>query len=145
MQISRELEARGRARRRRRATERGAGRFARDRGIRRNLWRNWGHLRVRDSRRILDMKLLVLGGTGLVGARVLQRALADAGVVRVIAPARVELPLNGKLVNPVGGRLEELVPAAFAEGPDAVSARWGLRLLRRDRRKRFVTLIMSCR
>jgi uncharacterized protein YbjT (DUF2867 family) len=83
------------------------------------------------------MKLLVLGATGLVGARVLQRALADAGVARVIAPARVELPLNGKLVNPVGGRLEELVPAAFAEGPDAVVCALGTTIAKAGSKEAF--------
>ncbi len=83
------------------------------------------------------MKVLVLGGTGLVGARVLERALADAGVARVIAPTRLELARNEKLVNPVGGRLEELVQAAMAEGPDAVICALGTTIAKAGSKEAF--------
>jgi len=84
------------------------------------------------------MKLLVLGGTGLVGARVLARALADGAFTRVIAPARVELPPNEKLVNPVGARLEELVPAAMmGEGPDAVVCALGTTIAKAGSKEAF--------
>jgi uncharacterized protein YbjT (DUF2867 family) len=83
------------------------------------------------------MKLLVLGATGLVGARVLARALADGAFTRVIAPARVELPPNEKLVNPVGARLEELVPAAMGEGPDAVVCALGTTIAKAGSKEAF--------
>src|SRR3954453_780746 len=47
------------------------------------------------------MKLLVLGGTGLVGRHVLELALADARINAVVAPVRRPLPANPKLLSPI--------------------------------------------
>ncbi len=44
--------------------------------------------------------LLLVGATGLVGRHVLERALADPRVGRVVAPARRELPAHSKLFAP---------------------------------------------
>lgn len=45
--------------------------------------------------------LLIAGATGLVGRHVLDDALQDARVTRVVAPTRRALPVHPKLVNPV--------------------------------------------
>ncbi len=44
---------------------------------------------------------MLVGATGLVGGAVLQQALADARVTRIVAPTRRELPPHPKLENPV--------------------------------------------
>jgi uncharacterized protein YbjT (DUF2867 family) len=44
---------------------------------------------------------MLVGATGLVGGAVLRQALADAGVTRIVAPTRRELPPHPKLENPV--------------------------------------------
>ncbi|PQV45135.1 NAD-dependent dehydratase [Paraburkholderia sp. BL21I4N1] len=66
------------------------------------------------------MKLLLLGATGLVGGGILKLALANDSVSGVIAPTRKPLAPSGKLVNPLGSRLEELAPILIAHKPDAV-------------------------
>jgi uncharacterized protein YbjT (DUF2867 family) len=66
------------------------------------------------------MKILLLGATGLVGSETLKLALSDESVTKVIAPTRTQLPPNEKIVNPVGPRLEELIPDAMSYAPDAV-------------------------
>ena len=66
------------------------------------------------------MKLLLLGATGLVGGSALKLALSHDAISEVIAPTRNPLAPNGKLVNPVGPRLEELVSIIAAHQPDAV-------------------------
>lgn len=45
--------------------------------------------------------VLLVGATGLVGRSVLQLALADARVARVVAPTRRALPIHPKLFNPL--------------------------------------------
>lgn len=45
--------------------------------------------------------VLLVGATGLVGRAVLQQALADARVARVVAPTRRALPTHPKLLNPL--------------------------------------------
>lgn len=45
--------------------------------------------------------LLVVGATGLVGQSVLQQALANPRIARVIAPSRRPLPAHARLHNPV--------------------------------------------
>lgn len=47
------------------------------------------------------MKLILAGAAGLVGQHVLQLALADARVERVVAPSRRALPPHPKLLAPV--------------------------------------------
>ena len=46
-------------------------------------------------------RLLLLGGTGAVGKKVLAQALADADILQVIAPTRRALPAHPKLINPL--------------------------------------------
>lgn len=66
------------------------------------------------------MKLLVLGATGLVGSRTVELALSTEAFSEVIAPTRKPLTPRGRLVNPVGPRLEELVWSLTSHKPDAV-------------------------
>lgn len=47
------------------------------------------------------MKILLAGATGLVGRHVLEQALADPRIVRVVAPSRRPLPAHPKLENPL--------------------------------------------
>lgn len=46
-------------------------------------------------------RLLLVGGTGLVGQSVLAQALADPRVEQLVAPTRRALPAHPKLLNPV--------------------------------------------
>ncbi|WP_137918729.1 NAD-dependent dehydratase [Hydrogenophaga sp. 2FB] len=46
-------------------------------------------------------QLMLVGATGLVGSHVLQKALDDAAVARVVAPTRKPLAPHPKLLNPV--------------------------------------------
>lgn len=46
-------------------------------------------------------QLMLVGATGLVGSHVLQQALADPEVARVVAPTRKPLTPHAKLFNPV--------------------------------------------
>src|ERR1700740_2433809 len=56
------------------------------------------------------MRLLVLGATGLVGSTALKQALAKDAISEVVAPTRIPLVPQNKLVNPVNLRLDELAP-----------------------------------
>jgi uncharacterized protein YbjT (DUF2867 family) len=47
------------------------------------------------------LRLMLVGSTGAVGQEVLRLALADARVIRIIAPTRRPLPPHPKLENPV--------------------------------------------
>lgn len=47
------------------------------------------------------MQLLIVGATGLVGSQVLQQALADSRITRVVAPVRRALPAHPQLSAPV--------------------------------------------
>jgi uncharacterized protein YbjT (DUF2867 family) len=69
---------------------------------------------------ILQMKLLLLGATGLVGCYVLTLALSDSSFSEVVAPTRRPLEPNSKLVNPIASRLEALLPALMSYHPNAV-------------------------
>ncbi len=66
------------------------------------------------------MKLLLLGATGLVGNAALKLALSNDAFSEVIAPTRKSLLPKDRLVNPVGPRLEELVPLLMSYQPDAI-------------------------
>jgi uncharacterized protein YbjT (DUF2867 family) len=66
------------------------------------------------------MKLLLLGATGLVGSRTLKLALSNHAFSEVIAPTRTPLAPSDRLVNPVGSRLEEMIPNLMSYQPDAV-------------------------
>lgn len=65
-------------------------------------------------------RLMVLGGTGLVGQAVLALALADGRVGRIIAPTRRPLPPHPKLDNPIVADFDQLDPGADAWRVDAV-------------------------
>ena len=47
------------------------------------------------------MQLLIVGATGLVGSQVLQQALADSRITRVVAPVRRALPAHPRLLAPL--------------------------------------------
>src|SRR5260370_1290567 len=47
------------------------------------------------------MQLLIVGATGLVGSQVLQQALADSRITRVVAPVRRALPAHPRLLPPL--------------------------------------------
>jgi uncharacterized protein YbjT (DUF2867 family) len=49
----------------------------------------------------LPKSLLLFGATGLVGQHVLQLALSDSRIARIIAPTRKSLEVHTKLLNPV--------------------------------------------
>jgi uncharacterized protein YbjT (DUF2867 family) len=66
------------------------------------------------------MKLLLLGASGLVGGKTLKLALSNAAFSEVIAPTRQPLVPSERLANPVGSRLEELVPNLMSYRPDAI-------------------------
>ena len=46
-------------------------------------------------------QLMLVGSTGLVGGQVLEQALADPAVARVVAPTRRSLVPHPKLLNPL--------------------------------------------
>ncbi|MGA1798888.1 NAD(P)H-binding protein [Sphingomonas sp. 4RDLI-65] len=46
-------------------------------------------------------KILLAGATGLIGSKVLKLLLENESVTQVVAPTRRQLPLHGKLINPI--------------------------------------------
>ena len=66
------------------------------------------------------MRLLLLGATGLVGSSALRLALSNKVFSDVIAPTRKPMAPRDRLVNPVGPRLEELIPGLMSYKIDAV-------------------------
>jgi uncharacterized protein YbjT (DUF2867 family) len=46
-------------------------------------------------------RLLIVGATGLVGRIVLEKALSDLRIERIVAPTRRALPSDPKLINPL--------------------------------------------
>jgi uncharacterized protein YbjT (DUF2867 family) len=58
---------------------------------------------------------MLVGATGLVGAPVLQQAQSNAGVDRIVAPTRRELPPHPKLENPLVDF--ERLPLMWRGGP----------------------------
>ncbi|MDP8796814.1 NAD(P)H-binding protein [Serratia marcescens] len=54
-------------------------------------------------------RALLVGATGLVGRELLQRLQSDPQVTAIVAPTRTPLPPHGKLTNPVGDALFELL------------------------------------
>ena len=83
------------------------------------------------------MKLLLLGATGLVGSRTLKLALFNDSFAKVIAPTRKPLPPDERLVNPVGERLEELVPIVLSHKPNAVICALGTTKAKAGSREAF--------
>jgi uncharacterized protein YbjT (DUF2867 family) len=66
------------------------------------------------------MRLLLLGASGLVGSRTLELALSSDAISELMAPTRNPLAPDKKLLNPVGSRLADLLPAVDSFRPDAV-------------------------
>jgi len=56
-------------------------------------------------------KVLLLGGSGLVGRELLRLLQLDPRVSRIVAPSRRPLPPGSKVVNPLGANLTSLVVA----------------------------------
>jgi uncharacterized protein YbjT (DUF2867 family) len=83
------------------------------------------------------MKLLLLGATGLVGSRALKLALSSHAFSAVIAPTRKPLAPGDRLVNPVGPRLEALVPNLMSYQPDAVVCALGTTLAKAGSKEAF--------
>jgi uncharacterized protein YbjT (DUF2867 family) len=73
------------------------------------------------SRETVPMtRVLLLGGSGVVGRVALQIALNDKRVARVVAPTRRPLPSHPKLVNPVSPSLESFLPDVAGWAIDSV-------------------------
>jgi uncharacterized protein YbjT (DUF2867 family) len=72
------------------------------------------------SNLVAEMKVLILGATGLVGRSTLVQAVTHPAITHVIAPTREPLPPSSKLSNPVAERLELLLPEVLTWGVDAV-------------------------
>jgi uncharacterized protein YbjT (DUF2867 family) len=66
------------------------------------------------------MKLLLLGATGLVGSETLRLVLAGHSSIEVVAPTRTPIAPHARLINPIGSRLEKLIPDLTLHRPDAV-------------------------
>ncbi|KAB8309808.1 hypothetical protein GW579_09815 [Rahnella sp. Lac-M11] len=56
-------------------------------------------------------KVLLLGGSGLIGRELLRLLQLDPRVSRIVAPSRRPLPPGNKLINPLGANLTSLVVA----------------------------------
>ncbi|HEJ7834815.1 NAD(P)H-binding protein [Serratia marcescens] len=54
-------------------------------------------------------RALLVGATGLVGRELLQLLQSDPQITAIVAPTRTPLPPQGKLTNPVGDALFELL------------------------------------
>ena len=54
-------------------------------------------------------RALLVGATGLVGRELLQLLQSDPQITAIVAPTRTPLPPHGKLTNPVGDALFELL------------------------------------
>ncbi|MGQ5792718.1 NAD(P)H-binding protein [Serratia sp. IR-2025] len=54
-------------------------------------------------------RALLVGATGLVGRELLQLLQSDPQITAIVAPTRTLLPPHGKLTNPVGDALFELL------------------------------------
>ncbi|MFM2089336.1 MAG: hypothetical protein RLZZ237_4205 [Pseudomonadota bacterium] len=74
------------------------------------------------------MIILLLGATGLVGRHVLEQALADDRITRLVAPTRRALRQHPKLLNPTSSRLEELTHITAITSVDAVICAIGTRI-----------------
>ena len=86
----------------------------------------------------VEMKILLLGSSGLVGKNVLAQALAHPAVISVVAPTRQPLAPHPKLTNPVSDHLESLLSEGVAWGIDGSSVRWERRSARLAPKRHFV-------
>ncbi len=82
-------------------------------------------------------KLLVAGGTGLVGKALLELALADPRVTQVVAPTRQVLAPHPKLVNPVLQDFENMDAQASWWRVGAVACALGTTLRQAGSRSAF--------
>ena len=83
------------------------------------------------------MRLLVLGATGLVGGAALKLALSNDAFSEVIAPTRAPLANAERLVNPVGPRLEDLLPTLMLDKLDAVICALGTTIAKAGSKEAF--------
>lgn len=83
------------------------------------------------------MKLMIVGGTGLVGRHLLDLALADGRVELVVAPARRPLSAHPKLISPQVD-FDHLPAEAHWWGVDAVICALGTTLRTAGSRAAFI-------
>jgi uncharacterized protein YbjT (DUF2867 family) len=83
------------------------------------------------------MKILLLGGSGLVGKNVLAQALAHPAMTSVVAPTRQPLPPHPKLINPVSDHLESLLSEGVARGIDGVVCALGTTISKAGSKEAF--------
>jgi uncharacterized protein YbjT (DUF2867 family) len=86
---------------------------------------------------VFDMKVLILGATGLVGRNALAQTLAHPAVTQVIAPTRKPLPKLDKLLNPVAPDLELLLPELPGWRPDAAICATGTTIKKAGSKEAF--------
>jgi uncharacterized protein YbjT (DUF2867 family) len=86
---------------------------------------------------IPEMKLLLLGATGLVGSETMKLALASDAFSELLAPTRHPLEPHQKLINPVTSRLEELLPTLASSQVDAVICALGTTRAKAGSKKAF--------
>lgn len=94
------------------------------------MGREWGMMRASGK------TVVVVGATGLVGRAVVELALADARVARVVAPTRRALPERAELVNPIVD-FDALPGDAGWWAADAVVCTLGTTLKRAGSREAF--------
>jgi uncharacterized protein YbjT (DUF2867 family) len=83
------------------------------------------------------MKVLLLGGSGLVGGEALKLLLADSRVDQVVAPTRRPLPSTAKLLNPITPTLDALLPDAAAWTYNAVICALGTTMAKAGSKEAF--------
>jgi uncharacterized protein YbjT (DUF2867 family) len=83
------------------------------------------------------MKVLLLGGSGLVGKNVLEQALAQPAITSVVAPTRRPLASHPKLTNPVSNHLASLLSEGLAGGIDAVVCALGTTISKAGSKEAF--------
>jgi uncharacterized protein YbjT (DUF2867 family) len=85
----------------------------------------------------VEMKILLLGSSGLVGKNVLAQALAHPAVISVVAPTRQPLAPHPKLTNPVSDHLESLLSEGVAWGVDGVVCALGTMISKAGSKEAF--------
>jgi uncharacterized protein YbjT (DUF2867 family) len=83
---------------------------------------------------MFDMKVLILGATGLVGRNALAQILAQPAVTQVIAPTREPLTQADK---PGGPKLELLLPEVTGWEPDAAICATGTTIKKAGSKEAF--------
>ena len=85
----------------------------------------------------LEMKILLLGASGLVGKNVLAQTLAHPAVASVVAPTRQPLAPHPKLINPVSDHLESLLSEGVAQGVSVVVCALGTTISKAGSKEAF--------